>query len=109
MKMTIQKTSEFTIDTAKERKRINNAFVDRPLTQKKLLKLMDLVEQEKWKHALKELESKWWLGRDKDQECPRLEFVGLLKSEGTNHWDSYIDLILRMNACPDVYKVMKKR
>ena len=78
-------------------------------TQKKLLKLMDLVEKQKWDEAEAELNSKWWRGRDKNLECPRLEFVGLLNSEGADNWDSYINLIWKMNNNPDVYTVTEAK
>jgi len=106
MKMIIQKSFDFTIDTGPERERIHNAFSDRPEIRGKLIHLMDLVEAEKWKEARKELESDWWQGRDEDQECPRLEFVGLLHSEDLDDaWASYTDLIWRMTEYSDIYKV----
>ena len=110
MKMIIQKTSEFTIDTAKERRRINEAFKDRKEIRDKLLQLMDLVEAEKWEEAERTLNDEWWDGRDEDQECPRLEFVGLLdaKGFGVNNWDSYANLIWRMQKYPEVYKVINR-
>jgi len=110
MKMTIQKCSEFTIDTGKERKRINKAFKRNKTIQKKLLKLMDLIEGEKWQAAEEFLDSKWWAGRDKEMECPRLEFVGLLNGEGdVDHWDSYIQLVWKMNNHSGIYTVMETK
>lgn len=106
MKMVIQKTELFEIDTSGERKRIDEAFNDRPATQKKLHKLMDLVEQQEWAAAEAELESKWWCGRDAKCECPRLEFVGMLNSR-LDSWDTYADLVWKMTRYPDVYKVME--
>jgi hypothetical protein len=107
MKMTIQKSYEFTVDTAKERRRIFDAFGDRPETLKKLMHLMDLIDAEKWEEAQKELDSKWWRGRDEDLECPRQEFIGLLDAEGIDPWTSYSDLIWRMHSRPEIYKVTK--
>jgi len=105
--MTIQKSFEFTIDTAKERRRINEGFKDNPETQKKLLQLMDLVEAEKWEEAERTLNDEWWDGRDEEQECPRLEFVGLLGSEGIDPWTSYAQLIWYMHNS-QIYKVTNK-
>ena len=107
MRLTIQKSYVFVVDTAKERKRINEAFAG--TTKKKLLKLMDLVEAQKWKEAEAELDSKWWHGRDEELECSRLEFIGLLNAKGACSWDSYINLIWTMNNYnyPDVYTVTK--
>lgn len=109
MKMTIQKTFELTIDTSKERERIEECFncKGNKTTYKKLLKLMDLIEAEKWKEAEAELDGKWWNGRDNAHGCSRAEFIGMLNAEG-NHgdaWDTYIDLVWRMNQYPSVYKV----
>ena len=61
MRLTIQKSYSFVVDTAKERKRINEAFAG--TTKKKLLKLMGLVENQKWEEADAELCSKWWQDR----------------------------------------------
>ena len=107
MKMTIQKTYKFTIDTAAERKRINKCFEDRKEIRDKLLQLMDLVEAEKWEEAERTLNDEWWNGRDEDLECPRVEFIGLLNAEGS--WDTYANLIWRMVRCPERYKVIKKK
>jgi len=112
MKMTIQKSVTFTIDTGKERKRIQECFgnSDSKMMKKKLLKLMDLVEAEKWKEAYKELEGKYWNGYDAEQECSRLEFIGLLEGEGDiDGWASYANLIWNMVNRADNYKVVKVR
>ena len=110
MKMTIEKAFTFTVDTAKERKRIKGGFTHNKAAQKKLLKLMDLVEAEKWEAAYEFLESKWWQGRDKEYECPRLEFLGMLDSAGLDDaWATYGDLIWRMSHHPDTYKVVRKK
>jgi len=107
MKITIQKSSTFTIDTAKERKRINKYFKDKKMMQKKLLKLMDLVEAEKWVEAGKELDGKYWSGIDKEQECPRLEFIGILDASGDiDPWATYINVIFNMVNYPKTYKVI---
>jgi len=108
MKMVIQKSFAYEVDTGKERQRINRSFKRNKTIQKKLLKLMDLVEQQKWAEAEAELDSKWWCGRDKELECPRLEFIGMLHSESpeADSWDTYIQLICRMNRHPEIYKVI---
>jgi len=46
-------------------------------------------------------------GQDEELECSRLEFIGLLNSKGADNWDSYINLIWKMNNYPDVYTVTK--
>jgi hypothetical protein len=110
MKITIQKSITFTVDTGKERKRIKLCFKNRPQTMKKLLKLMDLVEAEKWEAAEAELEGKWWSGRDAKLECPRLEFVGMLESGIDSFgWDTYANLVWRMVRHPDEYTVLEKK
>jgi len=110
MKITIQKTSIFTFNTQEERKRINECFKDKPLMHKKLLKLMDLIEAEKWVEASNELESKWWMGRDKEQECPRLEFIGMLEADGDiDTWTTYDNLIWNMVNYPETYKLIEKK
>jgi len=110
VKMIIQECKSFTINTAKERKRINEVFKDRGDIKVKLLELMDLVEQQKWKEASVELEREWWQGED-EHGCPRLEFIGLLEAESCSglEWcyDSYDVLIWRMNNRPDMYKVVE--
>ena len=56
----------------------------------------------------KELESKWWAGRDKKRECPRLEFVGMLHADGDiDHWATYYQLVWSMHNFPNRYKVIK--
>lgn len=110
MKITLRKTVECTFDTTVERKRIANAFKDQKDVQDKLYKLMDLVEREKWEEAYEELHGEWWDGRDTRQECPRLEFVGMLKHDSHffDIWATYLDLILNMRDYPDVYKIVSK-
>lgn len=106
MKMSIEKAFTFTFDTDLERKRINEGFNNNKTAQKKLHKLMDLVEQGAWGAAYAELESKWWCGRDREYECPRIEFVGMLDAVGSDDaWITYADLIWRMVNLPNVYKV----
>jgi hypothetical protein len=112
MKLQIQKTCSGVIDTSKERKRIKEAFVDRPYTQKMLDKLMDAIEAQDWESAYKQLESKWWNGRDKEYECPRLEFVGILDFDiktvfGLDVHGSYADLVWAMHHYPENYEVSK--
>ena len=109
MKMTIEKSYEFTVDTGKERKRIEKCWKPTQTIYKKLMKLMDLVEQEKWVEAEEFLDSEWWNGRDKDQECHRAEFIGTLDSDGAYPWDTYLNLVWRMAMHPDLYKVVKKK
>jgi len=109
-KMTIQKTCTAVIDIEKERKRINEAFSDRPQTRNHLNKLMDFIEAQAWDKAYKELESKWWEGRDAKLECPRLEFVGLLdflENEGFDHLTGYADLVWAFARMPHRYKVLE--
>ena len=111
MKFKFEKHAELIIDTSIERRRIDKAFSKKKDQEIKikLHELMDLVENCKWAEALKTIESEWWQGRDKEMECPRLEFIGLIKHTSwffDNHMD-YIDLILNMNDYPDVYKVSK--
>jgi len=112
MKITIEKRAQEVIDTARERARINKAFRNDPETKEKLNLLMDAVEAGKWKEAMAMLESKWWQGDDKKQECPRLEFVGMLFSSDNvpRHFSfhsSYIDLITWFAECPENYTVVK--
>ena len=108
MEITLQKTVTITFDTAIERERIAKAFKDRKDIRVKLDKLMDLIEQEKWTDAMKELEGEWWNGRDEKQECPRLEYVGLIHhlSPHFSNWMSYSDLVVYMCDHPSVYKII---
>lgn len=109
MKITIEKTAQLTIDTALERKRINKAFKDDKETRQHLHELMDLVENYEWEKACKQLEGKWWQGRDEKQECPRLEFVGMIVTDSPffSSWMTYIDLIANFQHYPKNYKVIK--
>jgi hypothetical protein len=111
MKITMEKTIQFTFDTSKERKRIEKCFNVKgsKTVYKKLMKLMDLIEAEEWEKANNELESDWWRGRDKEQECSRLEFVGLLEGEGIADWTSYANLVWRLANFPEMYKVKDKK
>jgi hypothetical protein len=110
MKITIEKAFTFTVDTSKERKRIKSCWAKSSTTRKKLLKLMDLVEAEKWQEAEDELDGKWWSGRDAKQECPRLEFVGMLDCGiDSCGWDTYANLIWRMVRHPETYTVLEKK
>ena len=105
MKLHITKKCEGIIDTNRERKRIEAAFKDDPATRKQLTKVMDAIEALDWNLAAKLLSSKWWQGRDKRQECPRLEFVGMVHikkmdgsepAEGFDIWSTYDSLVLSM-------------
>lgn len=114
MKITIEKTATMTIDTNSERKRISNAFRRDKITREKLYKLMDLIEACKWGKAAKELESKWWKGRDQKLECPRLEFVGLVEDiNGTSPffstWSTYADLVYSFINYPNNYKILETK
>lgn len=100
--MVLRKTEILPFDTNMERKRIKKAFKDDPVTQKKLYELMDLVEKQDWQKAIKVLQSKWWMGRDKKYECSRYEFIGYL----TDNWEmGYLDLIINCYKHPDIYKI----
>lgn len=112
--MTIEKKAKVTIDLAKERKRINRAFASKKdeKTKQMLHKLMDLIEQEKWEEAKKEIEGKWWIGRDKKRECPRREFIGYLNCvdndmEFFDSSASYENLVYAFVNWPNNYKVIK--
>lgn len=106
MKLLVTKTCVGVLDTDRERKRIAEAFKDDTETQKKLTELMDAIEALDWKKARNLLESKWWQGRDKEQECPRAEFLGMLNlkdPENPNHpargfdtWAGYDELVFVM-------------
>ena len=112
MKLVIQKTFTATIDTSTERERIRKSFADDEQTQSKLNRLMDAIENQDWQGARKQLESKWWHGRDKKHECPRVEFIGHLFKyteplpDGFDFHASYMDLVYRFNSHPDNYKVL---
>ena len=110
MKITLQKTGTMTFDTAIERKRISKAFKDRKDIKEKLNKLMDLIEQEKWTEALKELKSKWWQEHDDKDECPRLEYIGMIhhNSPFFNNRFTYIELVINMCDHPENYKIISK-
>ena len=78
MKLLVTKTCVGVLDTDRERKRIAEAFKDDPEAMGKLTELMDAIEALDWKLAKKLLASKWWQGRDPEQECHRAEFLGML-------------------------------
>ena len=54
------------------------------------------------------IDSDWWQGHDKEHECSRLEFIGLLEladpdnpghpAHGFDHWASWIDLVYVMSS-----------
>ena len=110
--MRIRKCAEVEIDLEAEKKRIKSAFTREPEIKKKLLKLIDLVEQEKWKEAEKFLDQKWWKSKDKKRECSRYEFIGLVPyAEDTRYfdpWASIDGLVYNMANHPEVYSVVKK-
>ena len=114
MKMTIEKTAQLTIDTQAERERIKKCFRNDKETRDHLNAFMDLVEACKWEEALKELDGDWWQGRDGRQECPRLEFIGMVckrdKSPSAffDPWMTYIDLVVNMYEYPKNYKITKE-
>ena len=107
MKMLITKVCQGIIDTDQERRRISKAFRNDPETRQHLTLLMDAIEAGDWKKAQKTLDSKWWEGRDKKQECPRQEFIGLLNvanpkkpghpASGFDHWSNYAHLVYVMS------------
>ena len=107
MKMSITKNATLEFDTAVERKSINKSFRGKHYveTRQKLLKLMDLIESQQWKKAAKELDGKWWSGRDEKMECPRLEFVGTIRNMSPffSSWMSYADVVFAMAMYPDNY------
>ena len=76
-----------------------------------LLKMIELamkMKKDPAKYA-KELSGKWWQGRDKKFECPRLEFIGMVKHSSPffSSWFSFIDLVFAFCNYPDNYKVEK--
>lgn len=111
MKLLFEKKVSITIDTDVERKRIAKAFKNNKETRDKLNQLMDLIEAGKWKDAEKELDGDWWQGYDERLECPRLEFVGMIKHDSLhlNRWFNYMDLILLVAEYPEVYKVTRQK
>ena len=112
MKLVIEKTASLIIDTSLERIRINKAFCRKrnKKNRQMLNKLMDLIEQCKWKEAKKELKSKWWNGYDKYLECSRGEFIGMVQgykssSPFFDRWMSYADLVFAFINYPENYKI----
>jgi hypothetical protein len=103
MRLMITKTCYGMVDTAIERKRISKAFRRDPETRKRLTKLMDAIEAGEWRKAERMLTGRWWSGRDKKMECPRIEFVGMLDLQnpavpghpaaGFDSWANYADLV----------------
>ena len=102
MRLLITKTFQGVLDTERERQRIKKAFRRDPETRRHLTLFMDAIEDGDWKKANRMLSSKWWQGRNKKMECPRLEFVGMLDlqnpkmpghpADGFDHWSGYQDL-----------------
>jgi len=110
MKLTIEKRFEFVVDTSTERERIKKAFKNKKETQAKLNMLMDYVEAGDWQKAKAELNSEWWDGYDSKDECPRLEYIGIIKTDCPfiDRWTSWGTLILSMAELPQYYKLIKK-
>ena len=111
MKITIEKKALLTIDTSIERKRINKAWGKNTETRTKLNRFMDFVEKCDWERAGKELESKWWKGRDKKLECDRMEFIGFLADglKPSPYFDrnaTYSDLVWAMCNLKENYKLV---
>jgi hypothetical protein len=109
MKIKIRKTCTAVIDTAPERERIRKAFRDDPTTLAKLNRLMDAIESQNWKEADRQLRSKWWRGRDRQMECPRIEFVGAVFKTpvfGFDYHSSYADIVSSFMSFPENYKVL---
>lgn len=110
MKLVIEKTATLLVDTSIERKRINKAFKQDPTIQKKLNKLLDMVENQQWKLAAKEVDSKWWRSYDNKHGCHRLEFIGLINTRSNVFFANglnYMDLIYSFTNYPKNYKVLK--
>ena len=107
MRFLLTKTCEGVFDTGLERKRITNVFRRDPETRAKLLELMDAIETGRWQDAVDMLESEWWNGRDAKRECPRAEFIGMVKLEsrtcpghpayGFDYWATYAHLVWKMS------------
>lgn len=109
MQMTIRKVVNGVIDFDRERLRIKKAFRKDKSTRDHLNRLMDLIEAQKWQQAEKELQKKWWKGRDKRLECPRGEFIGVvdfIKNEGFDVWGNYADLVYAFVRRPETYQVV---
>lgn len=115
MNFRLTKIFEGVFSTEVERRRIREAFKDQPEVAKKLNELMDAIEAMDWKLAVKLLESKWWKGRDKKRECPRVEFIGCPDprdpsdpkrlANGFDVWSSYMDLVWALVMRPESYKL----
>jgi len=112
VKIVIEKKAQATIDTGYERTRIRKCFGKKKdkETLFRLLQLMDAVESLNWQKAKKLIEGKWWRGRDKECECPRLEFIGTVFNrddvpELFSHHSSYIELIYSFTEYPENFRV----
>lgn len=112
MKLMLEKRTVNLINTDAERLRIKNCFADDPKTQDKLNELMDCVEAQEWEKAKALLESDWWCGWDKKEECRRKEFIGsCFDMIGTPYLSvtfSYVDLVYAMTERPDIYKIIEQ-
>lgn len=108
MKMLLTKVCLGVINTDRERLRIKKAFRNEPETRRRLTLLMDAIDAGQWKKARRMLDSKWWHGRDRKRECPRLEFVGRLDltnpnklghlASGFENWVGYAHLVYVMSC-----------
>lgn len=116
MKITVEKICRSVIDTAKERKRINNAFRDDKKTRDVLNQFMDAVEDLNWEKAGDILYGDWLQSYDAKRGCSRSEFIGLLHATSQNginapsvfeHRDSYIDLVYVMLTSSKYLRVVK--
>jgi hypothetical protein len=110
MKMTIQRTASLDLDISEERKRIDKCFKGRSdnSLNNNLHHLMDLIEKQEWNKAKEEIEGEWWCGYDTDRECPRLEYIGMVKpnSRFFDPWLTYIDVVYMMADNPENHKVI---
>lgn len=112
MKMLLTKVCQGVVDTDRERLRIKKAFRNDPETRLHLTRLMDAIEAGQWKKAQRMLDGKWWSGRDRKCECPRLEFVGMLDlanpkkpghpASGFDNWAGYAHLVYVMSRRQEV-------
>ena len=111
MKLILTKVCQGVIDTEHERQRIKEAFKGESEIRRRLTLLMDAIEAQDWKKAREMLGNKWWNGRDRKRECPRVEFIGMLNmmnpkrrghpANGFDVWASYGDLADRMARKPE--------
>ena len=104
MKMKMKRTLNFTLDTAKERKRIRKCFRGEEL--KRLNQFMDAFESWDMKKACELLHDKWWQGYSDKAGCPRMEFIGLVHHEHFANFMSYGDLACMIaNSAKEVWEI----